>query len=143
MSPTRLGYKELGLDLVEPLQDQPRKPWRLPKGEEKKYKGAGNPIKMLLEEALEKQRNAMMDNFAQILQRIPTGSASTSNSHFGGATSFKVQVNFDINIFECQIDAYAIDKWLNLLEVYFLVHEFFDRERIIFALLKATPYVKD
>jgi hypothetical protein len=33
-------------------------------GEEKKYEGAGNPIKMLLEEALEKQRNVMMDNFA-------------------------------------------------------------------------------
>jgi hypothetical protein len=37
-------------------------------GEEKKYEGAGDPIKMLLKEALEKQRNAMMDNFAQILQ---------------------------------------------------------------------------
>ena len=26
ISPMRLGYKELGLDLVEPFQDQPRKP---------------------------------------------------------------------------------------------------------------------
>jgi hypothetical protein len=69
MSPTRSGYKELGLDLVEPLQDQPRKPRRPPMGEEKKDEGAGDPIKLLLEEALEKQRNAMMDNFAQILQR--------------------------------------------------------------------------
>jgi hypothetical protein len=42
-------------------------------GEEKKDEGVGDPIKMLLEEALEKQRNAMMDNFAQILQRMPTG----------------------------------------------------------------------
>jgi hypothetical protein len=33
-------------------------------GEEKKDEGAEDPIKMLLEEALEKQRNAMMDNFA-------------------------------------------------------------------------------
>jgi hypothetical protein len=33
-------------------------------GEEKKDEGAGDPIKMLLEKALEKQRNAMMDNFA-------------------------------------------------------------------------------
>jgi hypothetical protein len=48
---------------------------------------------MLLEEALEKQRNAMMDNFSQILQRIPTGGASTSNNHSGGDTPFKVQVN--------------------------------------------------
>ena len=72
MSPTRSGYKELGLDLVEPLQDQPRKPRRPPMGEEKKDEGAGDPIKILLEEALEKQRNAMMDNFAQILQHLPT-----------------------------------------------------------------------
>jgi hypothetical protein len=143
MSPTRSGYKELGLDLVEPLQDQSRKPRRPPMGEEKKDEGAGDPIKMLLEEALEKQRNAMMDNFAQILQRIPTSGASTSNSHSGGATPFKVQVNFDIPIFEGQIDADVIDRWLNLLEGYFSVHEFSDRERIIFALLKAAPHVKD
>jgi hypothetical protein len=37
-------------------------------GEQKKYEGARDPIKLLLEEALEKQRNAMMDNFSQILQ---------------------------------------------------------------------------
>ena len=98
MSPTRSGYKELGLDLVEPLQDQPRKPRRTPMGDEKKDEGAGDPIKILLEEALKKQRNAMMDNFAHILQRLPIGSASASNSHFGGATPFKVQVNFDIAI---------------------------------------------
>jgi hypothetical protein len=105
MSPTRSGYKELGLDLVEPLRDQPCKPRRPPMGEENNDEGAGDPIKMLLEEALEKQRNAMMDNFAQILQRIPTGGASTSRSHSGGATPFKVQVNFDIPIFDGKIDA--------------------------------------
>ena len=43
---------------------------------EKKDEGVGDPIKTLLEEALEKQRNAMMDNFTQILQRLPTSSAS-------------------------------------------------------------------
>jgi hypothetical protein len=108
-------------------------------GEEKKDEGAGDPIKILLEEALEKQRNTMMDNFAQILQRIPTSDASTSNGHYGGATPFKVQVNFDIPIFEGQIDADVVDRWLNLLEGYFSVHEFFDRERIIFTLLKVAP----
>jgi hypothetical protein len=143
MSPTRSGYKELGLDLVEPLQDQPRKPRRPPLGEEKKDEGAGDPIKMLLKEALEKQRNTMMENFAKILQRIPTSGASTSNNHYGGAIPFKVQVNFDIPIFEGQIDADVVDRWLNLLEGYFSVHDFFDRERIIFALLKAAPHVKD
>jgi hypothetical protein len=61
-------------------------------GEENKDEGVEYPIKMLLEEALKKQRNVMMDNFAQILQLMPTGDASTSN-HSGGATPFKVQVN--------------------------------------------------
>ena len=46
MSPMRSGYKELGLDLVEPLQDQPCKPQRTPMGDEKKDEGAGNPIKI-------------------------------------------------------------------------------------------------
>jgi len=36
--------------------------------EEKKDEGVGDPIKILLEEALKKQKNTMMDNFAQILQ---------------------------------------------------------------------------
>ena len=143
MSPTRSGFKELGLDLVEPLQDQPRKPRRHPMAEEKKDEGAGDPIKILLEEALEKQRNAMMDSFAQNLQRLPTDGASASRSYSRGATPFKVQVNFDIPIFEVQIDADVIDRWLNLLEVYFSIHDFSDREKIIFALLKATPHVKD
>ena len=66
---------------------------------EKKDKGAGDPIKILLEEALERQRNAMMDNFAQILQRLPRGNASASNSYSGNAAPFKVQVNFEIPIF--------------------------------------------
>ena len=112
-------------------------------GDEKKYEGAWYPIKILLEEALEKQRNAMMDNFAQILQRLPTGGASAASSHSGGATHFKVQVNFDIPIFEVQIDTDVVDRWFNLLEWYFLVHDFSYREKIIFALLKATPHVKD
>ena len=84
-----------------------------------------------------------MDNSAQILQRLPTGSASASSSHFGGMTPFKVLVNFDFPIFEGQIDADAVDRWLNLLEGYFSVHDFSDWEEIIFALLKATPHVKD
>jgi hypothetical protein len=112
-------------------------------GEEKKDEGAGDPIKLLLEEALEKQRNLMMDNFSQILQRFPTGSASTSNKHYGGATPFKVQVNFDITTFEGKIDVDVIDRWLNPLEGYFSVHDFSDQERIIFTLLKSAPHVKD
>ena len=88
MSPTSVGHKELGLDLVEPLQDQPRKSRRPPMGDKMKDEGTKYPIKMLLKEALEKQRNTMMDNFTQILQRLPTGGASASSSHSGGATPF-------------------------------------------------------
>ena len=84
-----------------------------------------------------------MDNFTQILQQLPTGGTSASNNHYGGATPFKVQVNFDIPIFDGQIVADIVDRWLNLLEVYFLVHDFSDRKKIIFSLLKVTPHVKD
>jgi hypothetical protein len=48
MSPMRLGYKELGLKLVKPLQDLPHKHRRPPMGEEKKDEGAGDPIKILV-----------------------------------------------------------------------------------------------
>jgi len=112
-------------------------------GEEKKDEGAGDPIKIFLEEALEKQRNAMVDNFAQILQWLPISGASTSNSHIVGSTPFKVQVNFDIPIFEGKIDVNIVDKWLNILEGYFSVHDFSDREKITFSLLKVVPHVKN
>ena len=47
MSPTRSGYKELGLDLVEPFQDHPRKPQWPPMAEERKDEGTGYPIKKI------------------------------------------------------------------------------------------------
>jgi hypothetical protein len=59
-----------------------------------------------------------------------------------GATPFKVQINFDIPIFEGHIDTDVVDKWLNLLEGYFSVHNFSNRENITFALLKVIPHVK-
>jgi len=55
---------------------------------------------------------------------------------------FKVQSNFYIPIFEGQIDTDGVDKWLNLLEGYFSVHNFSNRENITFALLKVVPSVK-
>jgi hypothetical protein len=33
----------------------------------------------------------------------------------------------------------ALEKWLNMLEGYFSVHNFSDRENITFALLKVVP----
>jgi hypothetical protein len=56
-------------------------------GDENKDDGARDPIKMLLEESLPRQRNEMSDNFTQILRRLHTGEASSSNDH---ATPFKV-----------------------------------------------------
>jgi hypothetical protein len=48
-------------------------------------------------------------------------------------------VNFDIPLFEGLIDADVVDKWLNLLEGYFSFHNFSDREKITFSLLKVIP----
>jgi hypothetical protein len=88
---------------------------------ENKYDGIGDPFKLLIEESITQHRNEMMDSFAQILRRLATGDTSSSN---GGDIPFKVQINFDIPIFEGQIDVDAIDKWLNLLEGYFSIHKF-------------------
>lgn len=111
--------------------------------EENKYERVGYPFKILLEEVLEWYINAMLDNFSHILRWQLTGDASSSKSHSWGTTPFKVQVNFNISIFEGQIDEDSIDGWLNLLEGYFSIHDFFNRENIIFSLLKVTPHVKD
>jgi hypothetical protein len=108
--------------------------------EEKKIDRADDPISLLLEQALTRQRDEMMENFSHILQRLLIASdASSSSDHFRGTSPFKVQVNFDIPVFEGQIDADALDKWLNLLEGYFSVHNFLEKEKITFSLLKALP----
>jgi hypothetical protein len=59
----------------------------------------------------------MMDNFAHILQRLSmvVVEASLTRNNFVGATPFKVQVNFDMSLFEGQIDADALEKWLNMI----------------------------
>jgi hypothetical protein len=135
----RSKYKELGLELVsleEKISCTPKRP--LMEGENK-YDGIGYPFKLFIEESLTQQRNEMMDSFAQILRRLPTGDASSSS---GGATPFKVKINFDMPIFEGYIDTDVVEKWLNLLEGYFSVHNFSNRENIIFALLKVAPHVK-
>jgi hypothetical protein len=131
MSPMMSEYKELGLELVS-LEEKSSHTPKIPlMAREKKDDGIGDPFKLFIEESLTQQRNVMMDSFSQILRWLPTGDASSSN---GGVAPFKVQINFDIPIFEGQIEAYAIYKWLNLLEGYFFVHNFSNREKITFAL---------
>jgi hypothetical protein len=94
---------------------------------------------MMLEESLVRQRNKMMEKIAQILQQLPTRDAYSSRGH---ENPFKVHVNFDIPLFEELMDSNDLDKWMNLLEGYFSVQIFFDRENITFALLKDVPHVK-
>jgi hypothetical protein len=111
--------------------------------EENKNDRADDSINLLLEQSLTQQRDEMMENFSHILQRLSiTTGASSSSGQFGGTSSFKVQVNFDILIFEGQIDVDALEKWLNLLEGYFFVHNFSDRVKITFRLLKNFPHIK-
>jgi hypothetical protein len=76
----------------------------------------------------------MMENFSHILQRLQIASGtSSSRGHFGGTSPFNIQVNFDIPVFEGQIDADALEKWLPLLEGYFSIHNFYDKENITFS----------
>lgn len=93
MSSMRSGYRELGLELVQLEEGCPQWTKPPPMAEEKRDDGAGDPVKMLLEEALERQRNEMMDNFTQILRRMPAATTgSSSSSHFRGSTPFKVKL---------------------------------------------------
>jgi hypothetical protein len=108
----RSEYKELGLELVSLEEKRSRTPKRPLMEGEKKYDRTRYPFKLLIEESLMQQRNEMMDSFVQILRRLPTDDTSSLS---GGAAPFKVQINFDIPIFEVHIDADAVDKWSNLL----------------------------
>jgi hypothetical protein len=143
MSPTRYEYRKLVRELVSLENNRSLTPKKPSMAEENKNDGVDDSINLLLEQALMRQRNKMMENFSHILQRLSIiVGASSSSGHFGGTSPFKVQANFDIPIFEGQIDAEALEKWLTLLEGYFSVHNFFDKEKITFSLLKALPHVK-
>ena len=104
MSLTRFEYSKLGLEIVS-LEDS-RTPKKPSMTEEKKNDAADDPINMLLEQALMRQRDEMMENFSHILKCLPIKSGTSSSSgHFGGTSPFKVQVNFYIHVFEGQVDA--------------------------------------
>ena len=85
----------------------------------------------------------MMENCTQTLQQLSmVGEESSTSNHFEGATPFKLQVNFNIPLFEGHIDVYALEKWLNLLERYYSVQKFSNSEKITFALLKSLPHIR-
>ena len=140
MCSTRSGYKKLGLEPIDPFPDQSRRVRQQPMGDGNKYDGVGDKFRMFLEESLARQMNKIMEKIVQILRWLLIGEASSSSGH---ATPFKVHVNFYIQLLEGLIDFYVVDKWLNMIEGYFSVHNFFNREKIIFSLLKVIPHLKD
>ena len=130
MCPTRFEYRKLGLELVSLEENHSYTPKKPSVAEEKKNDRVDDPISLLLEQALMRQRDEMIENFSHILQCLLIASGESSSiGHFGGTSPFKVQVNFDIHVFEGH-------------EGYFFIHNFSDREKITFALLKALPHVK-
>ena len=100
MSPLRLGYRELGLELVSLGEDHSHIPKGPPMAKEKRDNRAGDPIKLLLKESLERQMNEMMDSFTQILLRMQQmANAPSTSKRFKDETPFKVQVSFHIPLF--------------------------------------------
>jgi hypothetical protein len=143
MSLMRFEYRKLGLDIVSLEDNVSRMPKKPSMAEENKNDKEDYSINLLLEKSLMGQRDEIIDNFSHILQCLPIETTtSSSKNHFGITSPFKVHVNFDILVFEGEIDKDALDKWLNLLEGYFSVHNFSNREKITFTLLKALPHVK-
>jgi hypothetical protein len=68
----------LGLNLVsleENLSCTPKKPSM---AEEKKNNRVDDPINLLLEQALTRQREEMMENFSHILKHLPITSGTSS-----------------------------------------------------------------
>jgi hypothetical protein len=77
MSPTRSEYSNLGFDLVSLEDNRSRTPKKPSMGEENKNDGADDPINLLLEQALTRQRDEMMDNFSHILKCLPIASCTS------------------------------------------------------------------
>jgi hypothetical protein len=74
----RSKYRNLGLELVSLEYNFSRIPKKPSVAEENKNDGEGDPIDLLLEQALTRQRDEMMENFSHILQylSIATGTSS-------------------------------------------------------------------
>ena len=109
MSPMMSKYSKLGLELVSLEENLSRTPKKPSMAEENKNDGADDPINLLPEQALRRQRDEMMENFSHLLQCLLIASgASSLSGHFGGTSPFKVDINFDIPVCEGQIDEEAL-----------------------------------
>jgi hypothetical protein len=71
MSPTRPEYSKLGLKIFSLEENRSRTPKKPSMAEEKKIDRADDSINLLLEQALTRQRDEMMENFSNILQCLP------------------------------------------------------------------------
>ena len=67
MSLTRSKYRKFGLKFVSLEENIPLKPKKLSMVEENKNDRAEDSINLLLEQALTRQRDEMMENFSQVL----------------------------------------------------------------------------
>ena len=81
MSLTRSKYRKLGIELLSLEENRSRTPKKPSMVEENKNDRADDPISLLLEQALTRQRDEMMEKFSHILQRllITTNVSSSSN----------------------------------------------------------------
>jgi hypothetical protein len=140
MSPTRSEYRKLGLELVSLEDNISRMPKKPSMVEENKNDGADDSINLLLEQALTRQRDEMMENFSHILQCLPIETVhihQTTTLEAPLLSRYRLILIFPV--FEGQIDADALDKWLNLLEGYFSVHHFSTGKRSPSHSLNLSP----
>jgi hypothetical protein len=101
MSPMRYEYSKLSLKLVSLEENCSRTPKKTSIEVEKKNDREKYYTNLLLEQTLVRYRDEMMENFAHILQFLPISiDTYSSRGHFGGTSPFKLEVNFDIPIFE-------------------------------------------
>ena len=78
MSPTRFEYRKLGLDIISLEDNHSHTPKKPSMAEENKNNVADDPINLLLEQALTRQRDEMMENFPHILQSLPITTDASS-----------------------------------------------------------------
>jgi hypothetical protein len=67
MSLMRLGYRELGLELISLWEDFSLHPKWTPMVEKERYDGVVGHLKFSLKESFTQKRNDMMANFTHIL----------------------------------------------------------------------------
>jgi len=68
--------------------------------------------------------------------------APSTSTYFREMSTFKVQINFDIPLFEGKMGVEAMEGCFNQLKSHFFVHNSSNNEKITFTLPKSLPRVK-